>query len=61
MESNTFAGLANLHYLYLQNNQITTIESGLFAEVPYLQMLSVDNNLLTTLPESIAELTGLTE
>ena len=39
-----FAGLTDLHYLYLQNNSLTVLPAGVFSELPDLKVLSLDGN-----------------
>ncbi|XP_071945371.1 osteomodulin-like [Antedon mediterranea] len=56
----TFQNLPVLKYLYLDNNQITSIPPQAFKGLSQLQGMSLDNNLLTTIKEDV-ELQNLTQ
>ena len=58
MEPGVFEGLAALEWIYLQNNDLTTLEAGVFEGLTALNSIRLQNNDLTTLEPGLFE--GLT-
>jgi len=56
----SIGNLSNLHYLFLGNNQLTSLPKSI-GNLSNLQYLFLGNNQLTSLPESIGNLSSLKE
>ncbi len=60
LQSGDFAGLANMHHLYLDNNQLSSLPQDIFNGLVNLEVLQLEDNRLQTLPEdTFAGLTNL--
>ena len=53
LKDGDFAGLSNLHLMWLQNNPLTALPPGLFSGLSNLRQLTLNNTQLTALPPGL--------